>query len=314
MKPILRFAPSPTGRLHIGNVRTATLNWLFALKHSGTFILRLDDTDLERSTEENAEGIRDDLNWLGLKWTREERQSLRTCATRRRLQSCETRACFIRATRARTNSIARGSASSALHKPPIYDRSALKLPRPSGQKSKPRGVGRIGASVCPIPPLSMDCSSADHRLVARSHSRRSTVDLGSLSDPVLIRADGTFLYTFTSVVDDIEFGITHIVRGEDHVTNTGVQMADIRGSGRGSSGVRASFLDRCRRAGVVEAPRRALGAEFPRRWARADGGTQPRGAGRDVGFDRAHEDDSQLARCSTSPRSRKRRDASTSRN
>ena len=225
MPPIVRFAPSPTGRLHIGNIRTALLNWLFAAKANGTFLLRLDDTDRERSTEENAEGIRRDLAWLGLNWAREERQSARlerymaaaeTLKAAGRLYACyETEE---ELDRKRQRRRARGL-------PPIYDRAALKLS--DDERAKLEAEGRTphwrfrllnseaNKPLEPVPTLInwMDLVRGDQ-----------SVDIGSLSDPVLIRADGTPLYTFTSVVDDIDFGITHIIRGEDHVTNTGVQM------------------------------------------------------------------------------------------
>ncbi len=225
MTVTVRFAPSPTGRLHIGNIRTAVLNWLFARKHRGNFILRLDDTDRQRSTEEFAAGIRTDLSWLGLVWSREERQSDRTARydaiaaelkRAGRLYPCyETEE---ELDRRRKRQLARGA-------PPIYDRSALKLSEE--ERNQLEAEGRrpywrfrlantdTADSLKPLPTL---VSWVD--LVRRDQA----VDIGSLSDPVLIRADGTYLYTFTSVVDDIDMGVTHIIRGEDHVTNTGVQI------------------------------------------------------------------------------------------
>jgi glutamyl-tRNA synthetase len=225
MSPIVRFAPSPTGRLHIGNIRTALLNWLFAAKAGGTFLLRLDDTDRERSTEDNAGAIRRDLAWLGLTWAREERQSARleryaaaaeTLKAAGRLYPCyETEE---ELDRKRQRRRARGL-------PPIYDRAALKLT--DAERAKLEADGRSphwrfrllntepNKPLEPVPTLVgwMDLVRGDQ-----------SVDIGSLSDPVLIRADGTPLYTFTSIVDDIDFGITHVIRGEDHVTNTGVQI------------------------------------------------------------------------------------------
>jgi glutamyl-tRNA synthetase len=225
MTPIVRFAPSPTGRLHIGNIRTALLNWLFAAKSGGAFLLRLDDTDRERSTEENADSIRRDLTWLGLNWSREERQSARleryavaaeTLKAAGRLYPCyETEEELARKRQRRR---ARGL-------PPIYDRSSLRLT--DAEKAKMQVEGRAphwrfrllnsepNQPLEPAPTLItwMDLVRGDQ-----------SVDIGSLSDPVLIRADGTPLYTFTSVVDDIDFGVTHIIRGEDHVTNTGAQI------------------------------------------------------------------------------------------
>ncbi len=225
MTPHLRFAPSPTGYLHYGNLRTAVLNYLFARKHGGTFMLRLDDTDRERSTEEFALQIAEDLRWLGFTWDAQARQSDRTA---RYLEAAEQLkvagrlyACFEtpdELDRRRKRQLASG-------RPPIYDRAALKLP--DGERARLETEGRA-----PHWRFRLDNSGAaggvvpEHTNVGWDDLIRGaqTVDLGSLSDPVLIREDGTFLYTFTSVVDDIDFGITHIIRGEDHVTNTGVQV------------------------------------------------------------------------------------------
>jgi glutamyl-tRNA synthetase len=223
MAPIVRFAPSPTGRLHVGNIRTALLNWLFARQAGGAFWLRLDDTDVQRSTEEFADGIRRDLEWLGLNWTREERQSARTSryvAAAKRLKGLgRLYACFEtedELDRKRKRQLARGL-------PPIYDRTGLKLTDAEraaleGEGRKPHWRFRLANSDEGLTPLPTIVSWND---LIRGDQ---TVDVGSLSDPVVIRADGSFLYTFTSVVDDAEFGITHVIRGEDHVTNSGVQM------------------------------------------------------------------------------------------
>jgi glutamyl-tRNA synthetase len=225
MRPVVRFAPSPTGRLHIGNIRTATMNWLLAKKHGGTFILRLDDTDVARSTEDFAEAIRHDLTWLGLIWAREERQSARSLRyaevaaqlkANGRLYACYEAEDEL--DRRRKRQLARGL-------PPIYDRASLKLSADEHAKlaaegRKPHWRFRLanteaGNLFQPVPTLThwVDLIRGDQN-----------VDVGSLSDPVLIREDGSCLYTFTSVVDDIDFGITHIIRGEDHVTNSGVQI------------------------------------------------------------------------------------------
>jgi len=231
MTPHLRFAPSPTGYLHFGNLRTAILNYLFARKTGGTFLLRLDDTDRERSSEAYAEQIRDDLRWLGFAWDREAKQSARTAlyeATAERLKaSGRLYACFEtpdELDRRRKRQLAAG-------RPPIYDRAALKLS--DEERARFEAEGRTphwrfrldnaaGNGGSPLP-----ANVAWDDLIRGSQ----TVDLGSLSDPVLIRADGTFLYTFTSVVDDIDFAITHVIRGEDHVTNTGVQIDLFRALG-----------------------------------------------------------------------------------
>jgi glutamyl-tRNA synthetase len=219
----VRFAPSPTGRLHVGNVRTALLNWLFARQAGGDFWLRLDDTDVQRSTEAFADGIRRDLEWLGLAWTREERQSARTeryvAAAEKLEQRGRLYACYEtedELDRKRKRQLARGL-------PPIYDRAGLKLSDAEraaleAEGRKPHWRFRLDNSEAGLTPLPTIVSWND---LIRGDQ---TVDVGSLSDPVVIRADGSFLYTFTSVVDDAEFGITHVIRGEDHVTNSGVQM------------------------------------------------------------------------------------------
>jgi glutamyl-tRNA synthetase len=223
MPPTVRFAPSPTGRLHVGNMRTAILNWLFARKHGGTFWLRLDDTDVARSTEEFAEGIREDLDWLGLAWAFEERQSQRLARYEAAAEALKASgrlyACYEtedELERKRKRQLARGL-------PPIYDRAGLKLDAAERQKFATEGRPahwrfRLANSDEGLTPLPTIVSWND---LIRGDQ---TVDVGSLSDPVVIRADGTFLYTFTSVVDDIDLEISHVIRGDDHVTNTGVQL------------------------------------------------------------------------------------------
>ncbi len=223
MAVTVRFAPSPTGRLHVGNVRTAILNWLFARRHGGTFWLRLDDTDVARSTEAFADGIRQDLKWLGLDWAREERQSARLeryeavasqLKEEGRLYPCYESEDEL--DRKRKRQLARGA-------PPLYDRASLKLDaaeraRLEAEGRKPYWRFRLNNSEDGLHPLPTIVSWND---LIRGDQ---TVDIGSLSDPVVIRADGTFLYTFTSVIDDADFQISHVLRGDDHVTNTGVQV------------------------------------------------------------------------------------------
>jgi glutamyl-tRNA synthetase len=210
----VRYAPSPTGRLHLGNARPALLNWLFALKTGGTYVLRLDDTDRARSTEEFASGIEEDLAWLGVTATIKVQQSDRTDlydAARDRLigagrlyPAYETE---------EELEIKRGRAR-LLGKPPIYDRAALSLS--DEQKRTYEAEGRKPHWRFRL----------DGRPVAFNDLIKGpqTVNTASMSDPVLIRADGTYLYTLPSVVDDIDLGITHVIRGEDHVSNTGTQI------------------------------------------------------------------------------------------
>ena len=226
MKTTVRFAPSPTGRLHIGNIRTAVLNYLLARKSGGDFILRLDDTDRERSTDEFAEGIRTDLRWLGFAWQREERQSDRMARYAEVAEALKASGrlypCFEsedELDRKRKRQLGRGL-------PPIYDRAGLKLT--ADEKATLAAEGRKAHWRFRLPNTSTETGLTPLPTIVSWNDQirgDQTVDLGSLSDPVLIREDGTPLYTFTSVVDDIDFAITHIVRGEDHVTNSGVQIA-----------------------------------------------------------------------------------------
>lgn len=225
MTVTVRFAPSPTGKIHIGNVRTALLNWLFARKCGGRFILRLDDTDTARSTEAFAEGIRQDLQWLGLTWDDTFRQSDRTAryqeAAAELIRAGRLYPCYEtedELDRKRKRQAARGL-------PPLYDRAALKLSAEERAKLEESGIKphwrfRLDNTEPQAPDRVAPTLVHWVDLVRGDQS----VDVGSLSDPVLVRGDGTFLYTFTSVVDDIDTAITHVIRGEDHVTNTGVQI------------------------------------------------------------------------------------------
>ena len=211
---IVRFAPSPTGRLHVGNVRTALFNWLFARRQAGAFVLRLDDTDRERSTEAFAQGIQDDLRWLGLDWDRLERQSARfsayDAARNRLIAASRLYPCYETPEELefrRKRLLAQG-------RPPIYDRAALRLAE--ADRARLEAEGRK-------PHWRFLLEPGDVRWddLARGPQH---IDESSQSDPVLIRADGSYLYTLPSVVDDIELNITHVIRGEDHVTNTGTQI------------------------------------------------------------------------------------------
>ena len=210
----VRFAPSPTGRLHIGNIRPAVFNWLFARREHGVFVLRFDDTDLERSKEEYVAGIRDDLTWLGLTWDEEFRQSSRFPfyeETAEKLKKAgRLYACYETAEeleRRRKRQMARGL-------PPVYDRAAPKL-----TEDEKRALEEEGRK--PHWRFLLEQRPTVWEDLIRGPQE---IDAASVSDPVLIREDGTPLYTFTSVADDADTGVTHIIRGEDHVTNTAVQI------------------------------------------------------------------------------------------
>jgi len=210
----VRFAPSPTGRLHLGNARTALVNWLFARKTGGRFLLRLDDTDRERSREEFAQAIETDLRWLGLDWDEFERQSARLdryAAAAERLKAAGLLyPCF---ESSEELDLKRKLAQQRGH-PWIYDRAALAL--------APAEIARRTATG-ETPHWRF---KLEHRAIAWDDLVRGPTEFqgAHLSDPVLIRADGMPLYTFTSVADDGELGVSHVIRGEDHVTNTAFQI------------------------------------------------------------------------------------------
>lgn len=214
MSTAVRFAPSPTGRIHVGNVRLALVNWLFARKTGGNFLFRLDDTDEERSTQEFADGIAEDLRWLGLNWDRFARESDRYprydeaaegLKAAGRLYPCYETAEELNLKRASLVSQGR---------PPIYDRAALRLT--DADRARLEAEGRKPHWRFKLEPTAVAWTD-----LVRGPVRFEGT---ALSDPVLIREDGRPLYTLTSVVDDADLAITHIIRGEDHVANTAVQI------------------------------------------------------------------------------------------
>lgn len=218
MTVIVRFAPSPTGKLHVGNVRAALWNWLFARSRGGKFILRIDDTDRERSTEAYENGIRTDLAWLGLNWDETFRQSARFRAYDEVSDKLRAKgllyACYESAEeleRKRRLQRTRGL-------PPVYDRAALALTE--AQKKELDAEGRR-----PHWRFKLSQAPVHWNDLIRGET---IVDTASVSDPVLIREDGMYLYTLPSCIDDIDCAITHVIRGEDHVTNAGVQIEIMR--------------------------------------------------------------------------------------
>jgi len=214
----VRFAPSPTGKLHVGNVRTALLNWLFAKKEGGTFILRIDDTDLERSTNDYEDGIREDLSWLGMQWQETFNQSHRfpmyEAAAKKLKEEGLLYPCYDTSEELdRQRKLQRVQG-----KPPVYNRGALDLS--DEDKAALEAEGRK-----PHWRFKLSGNPVVWEDVVRGEQK---IDTSSISDPVLIRADGSFLYTLPSVVDDIEAKISHVIRGEDHVTNSGAQIEIFR--------------------------------------------------------------------------------------
>jgi glutamyl-tRNA synthetase len=212
--PIVRFAPSPTGRMHIGNARTALLNWLYVRPRGGRFILRFDDTDLERSKLEYAEAIEKDLAWLGIAPDLMRRQSERMAAYDAAAERLKAQGRLYPAYETAEELDRRRRRQQALGRPPIYDRAALRLS--DAERAALEASGRRPHWRFRLEPRTVRWDD-----MVRGESR---VDSESLSDPVLRREDGSYLYTLPSVVDDIDFGVTHVIRGEDHVTNTGAQI------------------------------------------------------------------------------------------
>ncbi|PWB95872.1 glutamate--tRNA ligase [Methylosinus sporium] len=212
--PIVRFAPSPTGRIHIGNARPALLNYLYALSHHGRFVLRFDDTDFARSREEFAQAIEVDLAWLGVRPDVVVRQSQRVARYEAAAARLEAAGLLYPCYETPEELEKRRKLQQARGLPPVYDRAALKLSleeraRLAAEGRKPHWRFKLPDGVVEWRDLVRgDCA----------------IDCATLSDPVLLREDGSFLYTLPSVVDDIELAISHVIRGEDHVTNTAVQI------------------------------------------------------------------------------------------
>lgn len=209
----LRFAPSPTGYLHVGNARQAVANFLFARRHNGRFLLRIDDTDTARSRVEYEDAIRRDLSWLGLDWDEEVRQSDRRARYDAAIETLKASGRLYPCFESEHELNAKREMRIRAGKPPIYDRAMLKLT--AEQRARAEANGKVPHWRFKLSDRRQEWDD----LVMGACS----VKLTAISDPVLIRADGTILYTLASVIDDLELGITHIVRGEDHVTNTGVQ-------------------------------------------------------------------------------------------
>lgn len=218
---VTRFAPSPTGYIHVGNLRTALFNWLIARKQGGTFILRLDDTDPERSKQEYADAIQEDLEWLGLTWDRIERQSDRMDRYAAAADELREKARFYEAFETPTELDLKRKKQLNMGRPPVYDRAALAL----SDDDRARLRAERGDGVWRFKLDQQRIEWEDGILGPIS------IDAASVSDPVLIRADGQVLYTLASVVDDTEMGITHVVRGSDHVTNTATQIQIIEALG-----------------------------------------------------------------------------------
>ena len=216
-----RFAPSPTGYIHVGNLRTALMNYLIARKSGGTFILRIDDTDPERSKEAYVDALKEDLEWLGLTWDRVERQSQRLDQYHEAADKLRTMERLYDAFETPTELDLKRKKQLNMGRPPVYDRAALALTeaeRDAFRAERGAGVWRFK--------LNQNRIEWDDGVLGDI-----SIDAASVSDPVLIRGDGQVLYTLASVVDDTEMGVTHVVRGSDHVTNTATQIQIIEALG-----------------------------------------------------------------------------------
>jgi glutamyl-tRNA synthetase len=214
MRVLVRFAPSPTGLLHVGNASIALANSLFARHNGGQFLLRLDDTDRERSRPEYAAAIEQDLRWLRIEWDEFLRQSdrmeLYEAAAERLKVAGRLYPCF----ESEEELKVKRERQIKRHRPPVYDRAMLKL------TPEQRAAAETGGKK-PYWRFLLSDREVEWNDLVRGPRR---VKLPAISDPVVLRSDGTPLYTFTSVVDDVETGVTHVIRGEDHVTNTAVQI------------------------------------------------------------------------------------------
>jgi glutamyl-tRNA synthetase len=220
MTTTTRFAPSPTGYIHVGNLRTALFNYMIARKNGGQFILRLDDTDPIRSTQEYADGIKEDLAWLGLHWDRVERQSERLERYQSAAQELRDSGRLYECFETPVELDLKRKKQLNMGKPPVYDRSALAL---TEEKRAQLAAERDGHWRFKLDQERINWTDGI--------LGKLSIDAASVSDPVLIRGDGQFLYTMASVCDDIDFGITHVVRGSDHVTNTATQIQIISALG-----------------------------------------------------------------------------------
>jgi len=228
MTVTVRFAPSPTGNIHIGNARTALFNWLFAVQTGGRFVQRFDDTDVARSKQDYADNILEDLHWLGIRPSEVHYQSRRFEVYERAVALLKRKRLLYPCYETAEELDLKRKVRLSRRLPPVYGREALKLSE--ADRANFEAEGRQPHWRFLLPNFETDPFVTRRTDITWTDLVRGeeTVDLASLSDPVLIRADGTYLYTLPSVADDIDLGISHVIRGDDHVTNTGVQIALFR--------------------------------------------------------------------------------------
>ncbi len=215
MTILTRFAPSPTGRLHVGNIRTALHNWMYARASGGRFVLRIDDTDAERSEERFVDAIRADLDWLGMTPDGEERQSARGDIYEARFAALVEAGRVYRAYETAQELDLKRKIQLGRGLPPLYDRAALALTDADHARLAAEGVAPHWRFR-----LDHDAPIAWDDLIRGPQH----FDAKTMSDPVVRRADGSWLYMLPSAIDDAEMGVTHVVRGEDHVSNTALQL------------------------------------------------------------------------------------------
>ncbi|MDR3156169.1 MAG: glutamate--tRNA ligase [Holosporaceae bacterium] len=223
MQVKVRFAPSPTGCLHIGNVRIAIINYLFAKKNDGCFLLRIDDTDPERSTKESEDLILNDLKWLGIYWDEFVRQSNNFATYNSAIEYLKSIGRLYACYETKEELQLKRKASALRGEAPIYDRSALALTPDDHKRLVNSGVQ---------PYWRFKLSDDDYIEWDDMIHGKIGIQLNSISDPILLKSDGNYVYTLASVVDDINYDVTHIVRGDDHITNTAVQVDLFRALGK----------------------------------------------------------------------------------
>jgi Glutamyl- and glutaminyl-tRNA synthetases len=206
----LRFAPSPTGHLHVGNFRTALINFLFAKKNLGHFLLRIDDTDVERSKLIFEQSIKEDLNWSGINWDSEKKQSLRLDRYQEILDYLIQKESIYPCFETPDQLLLKRKSLLSSGKPPIYDRSSLNLSKTEIRK-------KIDEGLKPHYRFKLKLENVIWKDIIRG---KITYNMSNVSDPIVVREDGRFIYTLASVIDKMVFGITPIIRGAEKITNS----------------------------------------------------------------------------------------------
>ena len=228
----LRFAPSPTGFLHIGNARTMLLNWLFALRHEAEFILRFDDTDKQRCKQEFVDQIKQDMVWLGITYDQEYKQSDRTNLYKLAIEKLKEQGKLYSCYETKEELDFKRKRQLAIGKPPVYDRAGLNLTE--AQKEQFEKEGRKPHWRFILEHKDIEWDDITHGII--------TVPCSSFSDPILLRENGDPVFTISGIIDDIDMGITHIIRGNDHISNTAVQLQIIEALGYNKSQLNFAHL------------------------------------------------------------------------